>query len=171
MKLIIDDTTNPGNFFDKMNNQSYTTKEYKVSKINFKNILKDIKSDSYIRFKEDNENIDFINTFDKYNYINENTLNLYETDALNNFYEEHDTMFILSENQYYQYLIFCEEHKNCLRDKKTGRHKFGTIGGGISIVYKIHNKDKIDKFVLCHGCNKEIKLINDFPNNLNILNK
>ena len=134
--------------------------------------MKDIKSDSYIRFEEDNENnIDFINISDKYNYINEDNLNLYETDALNIFYEEHSTMFTLSENQYYQYLVFCKEHKDCLRDKKTGRHKFGTIGGGISIVYKIYSKDKIDKYIICHACNKEIQLTNELPDNLDILNK
>lgn len=172
MRLIIDDTTRSGNFFDKINNQSYTTKEYYIFEMNFKDVLKDIKPDSYIRFEEDIEDtVNFFESSDKYNYINEDNLNLYETDALNNFYEEHNTMFTLSENQYYQYLIFCKEHKECLRDKKTGRHKFGTIGGGISIVYKIYNKDKIDLYVICHACNKEIKLIDELPDNLEILNK
>lgn len=172
MKLIIDNTTRSGNFFDNINNQNYITKEYYINDMNFKEILKDIKSDSYIKVEEDIiDNNDFTNTSDKYNYINDDNLNLYETDVLNNFYSEHDLMFELSENQYYQYLVFCKEHNDCLRDKKTGRHKFGTIGGGISIVYRIYNKDKIDIYAVCHACNKNIELLDKIPENIDILKK
>ena len=170
MRLIIDDTTRSGNFFDKINNQSYTTKEYYVWEMNFKDILKEINKNSHIRFEEDIEDtIDFTCTSDKYDYINEDNLSLYETEALDNLYEDHDKMFTLSENQYYQYLVFCKEHKDCLRDKKTGRHNFGTIGGGISILYKIYDKDKISINILCHKCGIEKTLTDERPENIDIL--
>ena len=166
MKIIIDDTTRSGNFFDKMNNSNFVVKEYYFDP----KYLKEANPDSFIKLEEDIDD-NFNNISDNYNYINNDNISSYETDSLNYIYEEHDSMFILSENQYYQYLVFCKEHTDCLRDKQTGRHKFGTIGGGISLLYKIYNKYNIESYVLCHACNKEIKLIDELPDNLDILNK
>ena len=169
MKIIIDDTTRAGNFFDKMNNQSYTTKEYYIWEMNLNDdIIKEIKPDSFIKLEEDTD-IDN-NIGSKYDYINDDTLNQYITEDLENSFDKHSLKFLLTENQYYQYLVFSKNHKDCLRDKKTGRHKFGTIGGGISIIYKFFN-NKINIYALCHSCKKEEKLIDKLPKDIDILEK
>ena len=63
MKIIIDDTTNPGNFFDKMNNQSYTTKEYEVSN---EIICKVIEN-----FKGVEHRLEYVDTIDGVEYYND----------------------------------------------------------------------------------------------------
>ena len=115
------------------------------------NIDIDINNDSHIEFTDNYYNKDIIS--DKYDYINENTLDKYITDTYENMYNNQD--FTLTKKQYYQYLEFCEEHKDCLRDKNTGKHKFGTIGGGISLIYfpRLNNI-----YVICYGCNEIKKL-------------
>lgn len=96
---------------------------------------------------------------DKYDYINNDTLEQYQTEALEKVYPIHQDMFKLTLNQYKHYLKFSKDHEDCRVDKATGRHKFGTIGGGLSIVYRTNNKwDIFDKFIKCHGCAIEEKL-------------
>lgn len=96
---------------------------------------------------------------DKYDYINNDTLEQYKTEALEKVYPIHQNMFKLTPNQYKHYLKFSEEHKDCRVDKETGRHKFGTIGGGLSIIYRTNDKwDIFDKFIKCYGCDIEEKL-------------
>jgi len=96
---------------------------------------------------------------DKYDYINNDTLEQYQTEALEKVYPIHKEMFKLTPNQYKHYLKFSKDHKDCRVDKETGRHKFGTIGGGLSTIYKINNKWYMtDKFIRCHSCNTEEKL-------------
>lgn len=96
---------------------------------------------------------------DKYDYINNDTLEQYQTDELEKAWTIHKEMFKLTLNQYKHYLNFSKDHKDCMVDKETGRHKFGTIGGGLSIIYKINNEWYMtDKFIRCHACNTEEKL-------------
>lgn len=96
---------------------------------------------------------------DKYDYINNDTLSQYQTDELERVYLFHQDMFKLTENQYKHYLKFLKDHKDCRIDKTSGLSKFGTIGGGLSIIYKSNDKWYIfDKYIKCHGCNIEEKL-------------
>jgi len=169
MKLIIDNTTRPGNFFDKINNQSYTTKEYYICEMNLNdNIIKEIKPDSFIKI-EDEYDENYTQYVDKYDYINTNTLNKYIDPELELIYKNDiNDVFKLSKEQYKQYLIFIKNHKNCLVDCNL-RHRFGTIGGGIIIKYKVNynyeEKFLIFKFVKCEYCKDEEALtgnIKDF---------
>ena len=95
----------------------------------------------------------------KYDYINDKTLDQYMNNALEAVYPYNKNMFKLTENQYKHYLKFLKDHKDCRIDKETGKHKFGTIGGGLSIIYKSNDQwDLFDKYVKCHGCSIEEKL-------------
>lgn len=95
----------------------------------------------------------------KYDYVNNDTLENYKDDYLEKMYSFHKEAFKLTLNQYKQYLKFSKDHKDCRVDKETGRHKFGTIGGGLSIIYRTNDKwDIFDKYIRCEGCNKEEKL-------------
>ena len=95
----------------------------------------------------------------KYDYISSETLEQYKTEELEKAFLKHKLMFKLTKNQYKQYLAFRKKHKECLYDPVTLRHRFGTIGGGISIIYKTNkNNSEIDKYVKCHWCNAEEKL-------------
>jgi len=95
----------------------------------------------------------------KYDYINNDTLSQYQTDELERVYPFHRDMFKLTLNQYKHYIKFFKDHEDCRIDKATGRHKFGTIGGGLSITYKTNDEWYImDKFIRCHGCDTKIKL-------------
>jgi len=95
----------------------------------------------------------------KYDYINKTTIDQYKDDDLEEAYPYNKNMFKLTKNQYKHYLKFLKDHKDCRIDKETGKHKFGTIGGGTSIIYKTNDKwDIMDKFIRCHGCDIEEKL-------------
>jgi hypothetical protein len=43
--------------------------------------------------------------------------------------------FRMGANEYYRYLQFSKNHKNCRVDE-TGKHKFGTIGGGVEVSFE-----------------------------------
>lgn len=95
----------------------------------------------------------------KYDYINNDTLSQYQTDELEKAWTIHKEMFKLTLNQYKHYLKFSKDHEDCRIDKATGRHKFGTIGGGLSTIYKTNNEWYMtDKFIRCQACNTEEKL-------------
>ena len=96
---------------------------------------------------------------DKYDYINDDTLEQYIREDLESVYPFHKDMFKMTFNQYKHYLKFSKDHHDCRVDKETGRHKFGAIGGGLSIIYRTNNEWYImDKFIKCNGCNVEEKL-------------
>lgn len=103
----------------------------------------------------------------KYDYITENNLNDYITEDKEKLFEESKTWFKLTKNQYAQKLKFEKEHHDCLIDKDTMRHRFGTIGGGIVIKYKI-NKDTIIPFIKCEWCKENKELIDELPENIDI---
>ena len=95
----------------------------------------------------------------KYDYINNDTLEQYQIEALEKVYPIHQNMFKLTPNQYKHYIKFSKDHEDCRIDKETGKNKFGTIGGGLSITYKTNNEWYMtDKFIRCHVCNTEEKL-------------
>ena len=173
IKLIIDNTRRSGNFFDNINNYNMIVKEYEIKTTeDIKDIIKS--NDNFIISDNSNDlsNIESISTL-KYNYINEDTL----SDFINPIYEKifnkcRNTMFKLTKEQFTHYLDFCNKHKSCLRDTKTGLHKFGTIGGGISLIYKInYNAEELlpfVNFVKCYACETEKELNNNDEINLNI---
>lgn len=95
----------------------------------------------------------------KYDYINNDTLSQYQTDELEKAWIIHKEMFKLTPNQYKHYIKFSRDHYNCRVDTKTYKNKFGTIGGGLSIIYRTNNEWYMtDKFIRCHACNMEEKL-------------
>lgn len=98
---------------------------------------------------------------DKYDYINNDTLEQYKDDYLEKMYSFHPEAFKLTLNQYKHYLKFVEDHKDCRINKDTGYSKFGTIGGGTSIIFKTTKKDVwyiFDEYIKCEGCDIEEKL-------------
>ena len=103
--------------------------------------------------------INEIEYLNKYDYINNDTLDQYKNEGMENVYQFHQIMFKLTFYQYKHYFKFCKEHYNCRIDSKTGRNKFGTIGGGLSVIYRTNDEwDMFDKFIKCEGCDIEEKL-------------
>ena len=177
MKLIIDNTRTTGNFFDNINNYNNFSYEFIIDdETNFNEIKKYINNESSLSIKKlNNEELsdywggDFnICSTKKYDYINEDNLSEYINDADEMLFGKQDEWFKLTKNQYAQKLKFKKEHYDCLIDKDTMRHRFGTIGGGIIVKYKM-SKDSIKPFIRCEWCKEEKELIDEFPKDLDIV--
>lgn len=99
----------------------------------------------------------------KYNFIDAEYVDNHWTDDLGKQFLNNQNMFLLTKNQYKQFVNFCKIHKECLYDKKTMEHRFGAIGGGISLSYKIYKNDdkKIEPIVQCHYCHETKTLTNE----------
>ena len=156
MQLVIDNTRRSGNFFDNLLNDNMLVSVYNINKNTDLNEL--IQENDNFYFQENDNTLNtFIKNNSKYDYINEKNLNNY----INPFYEklfneQYKNIFLLSLSQYKQYKDFYQEHKKCLIDVNTGKHKFGSIGGGIVIEYKIKNIEDNNLFV----CNIYVKCLN-----------
>ena len=169
MQLIIDNTRTSGNFFDNILNDNMLVSVYNINDKNLNDIINIIKDTDNFLFINNNDYNDY-NHYNKYDYINNNTINDYINSEYENLYINFNNMFKLSESQYKQYIDFYNEHKKCLIDQKTGRHNFGTIGGGIVQEYKIKKiEDKTfiyNIYVKCLQCNNVKELIT--TDNINI---
>lgn len=176
MKLIIDNTRTAGNFFDNINNNEQYAYEFIIDEYTDYNVIKQyIKDNSNIRLVKPDLNElngyclgDFsIYSSLMYDYINEDNLSEYINDVDEMLFSKQDKWFKLTKNQYAQKLAFREKHHDCLIDKETKRHRFGTIGGGIVIKYKMY-KDLIVPFIRCEYCGEELELKDEFPEDFNI---
>lgn len=164
MQLVIDNTRNSGNFFDNMLNDNMFVTVYDI----FENtdIHELIHENDYAYFQNFDYDLMYFDNTTKYDYINENNIDEYINSEYETLYKEkYKDMFKLSLSQYKQYLDFYNEHKKCLIDEKTGRHKFGTIGGGITKEYKIKNVEDNTLFLFkiyvnCLDCKSEKELLN-----------
>lgn len=65
--------------------------------------------------------------------------------------------FRMNVNEYFRYNKFAEAHKDCRVDRETGRHKFGTIGGGLSVSFMSTGLGDIIT-VKCHACGEELDI-------------
>lgn len=175
MKIIIDNTRSAGNFFDNINNNELFAYEILVNEYNKDHIKDFIKSNSTIKIEnQTKEDLDKYYSGDfsiysslEYDYINENNLSEYINDVDEMLFSKQDKWFKLTKNQYAQKLAFREKHHDCLIDKETKRHRFGTIGGGIVIKYKMYS-DSIVPFIRCEYCGEELELKDEFPEDFNI---
>lgn len=61
-----------------------------------------------------------------------------------------DKCFRMGPNEYYRYKIFADKHKNC-RINEDGSHKFGAIGGGLSVSFMGTGLGNIIT-CKCHAC-------------------
>ena len=57
-----------------------------------------------------------------------------------------------------RYSAFCEDHKNCMRNSD-GSHRYGTIGGGISVEFMPTGLGNIIQ-CKCHTCGKIVDITN-----------
>ena len=165
MQLVIDNTRKSGNFFDNILNDNMLISVYNINDKNVSDVINEIK---------DSDNFSFIDYYDynlyshnKYDYINDNNINDYVNPEYEDLYKnKYNNMFMLTLPQYKQYIDFYYDHKKCLIDKKTGRHKFGTIGGGIVKEYKIKNIEDssfiFNIYVKCLTCNDEKELLTTY---------
>ena len=158
MQLIIDNTRTSGNFFDNMLNNNMFVTVYDIN--DSTNINDIVKNDDNVYIQETDYELNSYDYKLKYDYINNDNIQEYinkEYELLYN--EQYKNMFTLSLSQYKQYVDFYNNHKKCLIDEKTGRHKFGTIGGGIVKEYYIKNIEDnsfvIDIHVKCLDCNDD----------------
>lgn len=166
MQLVIDNTRTSGNFFDNILNDNMFVSVYDINDKNNPDIMIS-EFDKNFYFQNNDYSLRNYDNISKYDYINENNIDEYINDEYEILYKEkYKNMFKLSLTQYKQYLDFYNEHKKCLIDEKTGRHRFGTIGGGIVKEFKIKNVEDNNLFlfktyVKCLTCEKEIELINN----------
>ena len=164
MQLVIDNTRRSGNFFDNLLNDNMFISVYDISDNTDINEL--IHENDYAYFQNSNYDLMHFDNTSKYDYINENNIDEYINSEYETLYKEkYKDMFKLSLSQYKQYLDFYNEHKKCLIDEKTGRHKFGAIGGGITKEYKIKNVEDNNLFLFniyakCLECDSEKELEN-----------
>ena len=107
----------------------------------------------------------------KYDFIDKEYVNNHWTDDLEKQFLNNENMFLLTKNQYKQFVDFCKTHRECLYDKETMKHRFGAIGGGISLSYKIYrnNDKKIEPIAECHYCH-ETKILTNEDINVDIDN-
>ena len=169
MRLIIDNTSTSGTFFDNIHNTNFLVNEYDID--NIEEINKILKS-SKVYIKEDLAdengfiyyNNDLLYSSTKYDYINEDTINDFKTSYYNHLFETINDSFIITKEQYNNWIHYQKEHEDCRIDKNSGRHKFGTIGGGSSLVFQINYcaEEMFPKFgfigAKCNGCDKISKL-------------
>lgn len=169
MKLIIDNTSTPGTFFDNINNTNMLVNEYIIEDVSeIENFKDEILKTSKVYIKEDlvdengliyYESGKSLYSTTKYDYINEDTLETYRTNKLDKLYKTFNDNFKLTKSQFNNFHYFNEEHHNC-KVNEDGSHKFGTIGGGTSLIFEINycSEEMFPKFafkgVKCHACNK-----------------
>lgn len=164
MQLVIDNTRTSGNFFDNILNNNMFAKLYNIKEgTELKDLINE--SDNFY-FQENDYSLEAYDYMAKYDYIIEENLEDYINPEYEKLYnEKYKDMFKLTLSQYNQYTEFCGEHKKCLVDSRTGKHRFGAISGGITREFKIKNVEDnnlflFKTFVKCLYCNDEIELIN-----------
>jgi len=173
MRLIIDNTSTSGTFFDNIHNTNWLVSEYDIDNIEEINDFKDkIGKSSKVYIKDDlvdNNGFVYYQTnqlysLTKYDYINEDTIEDFKTPYYDKLFETINDSFIITKEQYNNWLYYQDEHKDCRIDKNTGKHKFGTIGGGSSLVFQINycSEEMFPKFgfigAKCNACDKISKL-------------
>ena len=165
MQLVIDNTRTSGNFFDNILNNNMFVKLYNIKEgTELKDLINE--SDNFY-FQENDYTLDVYDYMYKYDYVNNETLDNYINDEYEKLYnEKYKDMFTLTLSQFNQYINFCLEHKKCLVDIKTGKHRFGLVNNGIRKEFKIKNVEDnnlflFKTFVKCLYCNAEIELINN----------
>ena len=87
----------------------------------FKSLLKKL----FNRNKEDDLS-------ESYNYITE--ADIKDADPFSDEFRIAKT-FTMNAVEKMRYEAFCKAHRDCVRDPKTGRSHFGTIGGGIVVSF------------------------------------
>lgn len=165
MKLVIDNTSTPGTFFDNIHNTNWLVNEYDIedaSEIeNFSDVINK-SSKIYIKKDEDtnyNLNNDLYSSL-KYDYINKETIEEYKTRKLDDLYKKFNENFKLTKDQFNNLHYFNENHYNCRVDPQTKMSKFGTIGGGSSLEFMLNycSEEMFPRFgfvgARCHSCNK-----------------
>lgn len=173
MKLVIDNTSTAGTFFDNIHNTNMLVNEYDIENVeeieNFKDLI-DKSSKIYIK-SDEVDDYGFVIYDDKelystskYDYINEDNIDEYRTSYYDKIFETINDSFILAKENYNNWLWFLDSHKDCRIDKETGNHKFGTIGGGAELSFEINycSEELFPKFsfnkAICLSCNKSSKL-------------
>lgn len=173
MKLVIDNTSTAGTFFDNIHNTNMLVNEYDIENVeeieNFKDLI-DKSSKVYIK-SDKVDDCGFVIYDDKelysstkYDYINENNVDQFRTSYYDKIFEIINESFILSKETYNSWLWFLDSHRDCRIDKETGKHKFGTIGGGAELSFEINycSEEMFPKFnfknATCLSCNKSSKL-------------
>jgi len=174
MKLVIDNTSTAGTFFDNIHNTNMLVNEYDIENVeDIKNFKDLIDKSSKVYIKEDQIDDYDLTLYDinnelysttKYNYINENNVDQFRISYYDKIFETINESFILSKETYNSWLWFLNSHIDCRIDKKTGKHKFGTIGGGAELSFDINycSEEMFPKFnfskATCLSCKKTSKL-------------
>ena len=169
MQLIIDNTRTAGNFFDNILNDNMFVSVYNINENEDISDIINIHNTDNLLFENNYIDTTYTVNSNKYDYINNKTISNYKTLENEKLYNYLNNMLMLSISQYKQYLDFYNEHRKCLIDEKTKKHNFGTIGGGITIEYKIKNIEDsfiFNKYVRCLKCNEFKELIKE--DNINI---
>ena len=158
---IIDNTVHFGNFFDNIGNENMFIEEVDIE--NLKDLEGIVEKNDKVFFKEFNWPSDSSKESNKYDYINEKTLDNFRSPKYDKLYKERNgSLFSMSKAQYRQYMQFCKAHHECMIDPETGLSRFGTIGGGIVVKYQInYNYEEMfpmTQFVKCEYCQEENQL-------------
>lgn len=146
--IVIDNTRNAGNFFDNINNYEYLAQEYLIDK-----------NGEVLNFPK--------HIGEKYDYINIKTINQLRDRITEFFWDKYAyKLFKLDSLQLQQISNFEKKHSSCVR-KENGMNKFGTIGGGFELVYKInYNQEELMlprcnfEYVQCLDCEEKDECIN-----------
>ena len=172
MILVIDNTSTPGTFFDNIHNPNWIVNEYEIeSPEEIENFSEEIDKSSKVYIKDGDlpctVNEEVVSSL-KYDYITEKNVDDFRTPYYDRIFETINESFTLSKDQYNAWLYFQDKHKDCRVDKKTGRHKFGTIGGGSSLIFQINycSEEMFPRFgflgAKCEGCGKIDPLTDKF---------
>ena len=164
MILVIDNTSTPGTFFDNIHNPNWVVNEYELNNVEeVENFRDEINKSSKVYIKDGDipyvTNEEVISPL-KYDYITEKNVNEFRTPYYDKVFETINNSFILSKDQFNSWLHFQDNHIDCRIDKETGRHKFGTNGGGSSLVFQINycSEEMFPRFgflgARCDGCGK-----------------
>lgn len=172
MILVIDNTPTAGTFFDNIHNTNLIVEEYEIESVDdIKNLEIEIPKSSKIYIKEDNipyrVNEEVISSL-KYDYINEDNVNEYRTPYFDKIFKTINDSFLLTKEQYNSWIVFQNEHIDCRVDKENGRHKFGSNGGGSSLLFQINycSEEMFPRIgfigAKCEGCEKKDPLIKKY---------
>ena len=155
--LTIDNTRTAGNFFDNIANFNYLATEYPY--INIKDLNLYVKNeDHFVVSDEYKPFIEYNNGIMKYDYINNDNIEEYKKEFpyyLKLYNNLNNNMFILTKEQYQQYIDFLDEHKQCLLNNDD-------INNGIVLEYHINYSTEellpFFNYVKCYICGTEYEL-------------